>query len=185
MQSPTLTEGASIFNFKIFWAICFKAFVNKHLLYYWPTFHNMIWRICPKFQVLSTEVQSGGLGLVSTHCFPQFCHFLASSMDSREPVAASSNCCRLWNSLCLWLPVWPAKLPSAQAVPKCCSKNLAIYLKSYQHTAKHLRLCGETICHLKSPSSPAVSPVLSLKLSWPPHVGQVEQQSHLHVCASI
>ena len=30
-----------------------SAFVNKHLLCYWPTIHNSISTICPKFQVLS------------------------------------------------------------------------------------------------------------------------------------
>ena len=32
------------------------AFVNNHLLCYWPTVHNLISMICPKFQVLSSHV---------------------------------------------------------------------------------------------------------------------------------
>ena len=31
------------------------AFVNNHLLCYWPTIHNSISKICPKFQVLSSH----------------------------------------------------------------------------------------------------------------------------------
>ena len=36
---------------------CFKqsAFVNNRLLYYWPTIHNSISKICPKFQVISSH----------------------------------------------------------------------------------------------------------------------------------
>ena len=36
---------------------CFKqsAFVNNRLLYYWPTMHNSISKICPKFQVHSSH----------------------------------------------------------------------------------------------------------------------------------
>ena len=30
--------------------------VNNHLLCYWPTIHNLISKICPKFQVLSSQV---------------------------------------------------------------------------------------------------------------------------------
>ena len=44
-----LTGQASIFNFKIFRAICL---LNDHLLCYWPTIHNSILKICPEFQVL-------------------------------------------------------------------------------------------------------------------------------------
>ena len=32
-----------------------SAFVNNHLLCYWPTIHNSISKICPKFQVLSSH----------------------------------------------------------------------------------------------------------------------------------
>ena len=32
-----------------------SAFVNIHLLYYWPTIHNLISKICPKFQILSSH----------------------------------------------------------------------------------------------------------------------------------
>ena len=42
-------------------------------------------------------------------CFPQV------------PVAAHSDCCRLWNTLCLCLPVLPA-----QAVPERCSQSLPV-----------------------------------------------------------
>ena len=37
---------------------CFKqsAFVNNRLLYYWPTIHNLISKICPKFQVPSSQI---------------------------------------------------------------------------------------------------------------------------------
>ena len=31
------------------------AFVNNHLLCYWPTIHHLISKICPKFQVLSSH----------------------------------------------------------------------------------------------------------------------------------
>ena len=31
------------------------AFVNNHLLCYWPTIHNLISKICPKFQVLRSH----------------------------------------------------------------------------------------------------------------------------------
>ena len=30
-------------------------FVTNHLLCYWPTTHNSIWKICPNFQVLSSH----------------------------------------------------------------------------------------------------------------------------------
>ena len=30
-----------------------SSFVNIHLLCYWPTIHNLILKICPKFQVIS------------------------------------------------------------------------------------------------------------------------------------
>ena len=43
---------ASIFNLKIFWA---NAFTNNHLLCYWPTIYNLISKICPKFQSLSSH----------------------------------------------------------------------------------------------------------------------------------
>ena len=32
-----------------------SAFVNIHLLCYWPTIHNSILKICPKFQVISSH----------------------------------------------------------------------------------------------------------------------------------
>ena len=32
-----------------------SAFVNNHLLSYWPTIHNLILKICSKFQVLSSH----------------------------------------------------------------------------------------------------------------------------------
>ena len=32
-----------------------SAFVNNHLLCYWPTIHLLILKICPKFQVLSSQ----------------------------------------------------------------------------------------------------------------------------------
>ena len=32
------------------------VFVINHLLCYWPTFHNPISKICPKFQVLSSHL---------------------------------------------------------------------------------------------------------------------------------
>ena len=31
-----------------------SSFVNIHLLCYWPTIHNLISKICPKFQVISS-----------------------------------------------------------------------------------------------------------------------------------
>ena len=49
MWWPALTGWASIFNLKIFWAIC------NHLLCYWPTIHDSISKICPKFQVISSH----------------------------------------------------------------------------------------------------------------------------------
>ena len=32
-----------------------SVFVNIHLLWYWPTIHNSILKICPKFQVISSH----------------------------------------------------------------------------------------------------------------------------------
>ena len=32
-----------------------SAFVNNHLLCYWPTIHNSISKICPKFQVITDQ----------------------------------------------------------------------------------------------------------------------------------
>ena len=32
-----------------------SAFVNNHLLCYWPTIHNLISKICPEFQVISSH----------------------------------------------------------------------------------------------------------------------------------
>ena len=32
-----------------------SSFVNIHLLCYWPTIHNLISKICPKFQVISSH----------------------------------------------------------------------------------------------------------------------------------
>ena len=32
-----------------------SVFVNNHLLCYWPTIHNSLLKICPKFQVLSSH----------------------------------------------------------------------------------------------------------------------------------
>ena len=43
---------ASIFNLKIFWV---NAFTNNHLLCYWPTIYNLISKIWPKFQSLSSH----------------------------------------------------------------------------------------------------------------------------------
>ena len=33
-----------------------SSFVNNHLLCYWPTIHNFISKICPKFQVISSHI---------------------------------------------------------------------------------------------------------------------------------
>ena len=40
------------FRFEDFWQY---AFVNIHLLCYWPTILNLISKICPKFQVISSH----------------------------------------------------------------------------------------------------------------------------------
>ena len=40
------------FRFEDFWQ---SAFVNIHLLCYWPTIHKLISKICPKFQVISSH----------------------------------------------------------------------------------------------------------------------------------
>ena len=46
----TLTGRASIFDLRFFYQ---SAFVNIHLLCYWPTIHSSISKICPNFQVIS------------------------------------------------------------------------------------------------------------------------------------
>ena len=50
-DGPALTGRASIFDLKIFEQ---SAFVNNHLLCYWPTIHNSISKICLKFQIISS-----------------------------------------------------------------------------------------------------------------------------------
>ena len=50
----------------------------------------------------------------------QYCKS-GSTFSSSEPVAASSDCCRLGNTLCLCSPVQPA-----QAMPERGPKSLAI-----------------------------------------------------------
>ena len=47
-----LTGQALIFNLNIFEQF---TFVNNHLLCYWPTMHDSISKICPKFQILSSH----------------------------------------------------------------------------------------------------------------------------------
>ena len=52
---PSGLGRASIFDLKIFELSDFKL-VNNHLLCYWPTIHNLISKICPKFQAISSHV---------------------------------------------------------------------------------------------------------------------------------
>ena len=41
--------------FSIWWFFEQSAFVNIYLLWYWPTIHNLVSKICPKFQVFSSH----------------------------------------------------------------------------------------------------------------------------------
>ena len=57
-------------------------------------------------------------------------------LSSSKQVAARSDCCLLANTLCLWLPVWPAQGPKlcwSAAQELChwfCSQNLMLQLSS-------------------------------------------------------
>ena len=41
--------------FSIWWFFEQSAFVNIYQLWYWPTIHNLVSKICPKFRVLSSH----------------------------------------------------------------------------------------------------------------------------------
>ena len=54
--------GRASFNFlsEDFLAIPWYAFCKNHLQCYWPTIHNLILKICPKFQVLNSHFFNQG-----------------------------------------------------------------------------------------------------------------------------
>ena len=57
-ESPVVTSiDKTSFDFQIsIWRFFEQfAFINIHLLCYWPTIHNSILKICPKFQVISSH----------------------------------------------------------------------------------------------------------------------------------
>ena len=122
---PMLTGWASIFDLRIFGQ---SAFANIHLLCYWPTVHNSISKICPKFQVISSHffqvdelldehwakiVQNDDISTPiyvecermyrSNVCVQEFSYFVSGFWYSTWKIRAQWSCmqkigCRWWNT---------------------------------------------------------------------------------------